>query len=109
MLLLKFFAYAKWHSAHSKHIDSKNYVSSSCLQEVKNSGESLNFQPLKVVVVAYRRWSFNRGSNCKAWVFWIGCRLWGLVVYERRSHMEVELKGGNPCNKSSSPHNELAL
>ena len=103
MLLLKFFAYAKWHSAHSKH------VSSSCLQEVKNSGESLNFQPLKVVVVAYRRWSFNRGSNCKAWVFWIGYHLWGLVAYERWSHMEVELNGENPCNKSSSPHNELAL
>ena len=105
MLLLRFFAYAKWHSAHSKHKDQQmcQVVAYKRLKTVENH------QPLKVVVVAYRRWSFNRGSDCKAWVFWIGCRLWGLVAYERRSHMEVELNGENPCNKSSSPHNELAL
>ena len=40
---------------------------SSCrLQEVKNDRKSLNFQAQKVVGVAYRRWSFTRGSNCKA-------------------------------------------
>ena len=55
---------------------------SSCrLQEVKNDRKSLNFQAQKVVEVAYRRWSFTRGSNCKALttekvlVFWISGRL----------------------------------
>ena len=38
--------------------------------------KSLNFQAQKVVAVAYRRWSFSRGSNCKALtgkvlVFWL--------------------------------------
>ena len=47
-----------------------------------------------MVAVAYRRWSFTRGSNCKALtgeilVFWIGGRLWELVTYEWWSHMEV--------------------
>ena len=50
--------------------------------------ECLNFQSHEVVVVAYRRWSFTRGSNCEALtgkvlVFWIGDRLWGVVAYER--------------------------
>ena len=55
---------------------------SSCrLQEVKNDRKSLNFQAQKVVGVAYRRWSFTRGSNCKALtkkvlVFWISGRLY---------------------------------
>ena len=45
-----------------------------------------------MVAVAYRRWSFTRGSNCKALtgkvlVFWIR----GMVAYERWSHMEVRL------------------
>ena len=54
---------------------------SSCrLQEVKNDRKSLIFQAQKVVEVAYRRWSFTRGSNCKALtekvlVFWISGRL----------------------------------
>ena len=39
-----------------------------------------------MVAVAYRRWSFTRGSNCKALtgkvlVFWIGSRLWEAVAY----------------------------
>ena len=43
-----------------------------------------------MVAVAYRRWSFTRGSNCKALtkkvlVFWIG------GPYRRWSHMEVPL------------------
>ena len=42
----------------------------------------------KVVLVAYRRWSFTRGSSCKALtgkvlVVWIGVRLWEAVSYER--------------------------
>ena len=47
-----------------------------------------------MVAVAYRRWSFTRGSNCKALtgeilVFWIGGRLWELVTYEWWSYLEV--------------------
>ena len=64
--------------------------------EVKNNGRSLNFQPQKVVAVAYRRWLFTRSSTCKAFtrkvlVFWIGGRLREVVAYERWSHMEVRL------------------
>ena len=48
--------------------------------------EIINRQAQKVVVVAYRRWSFTRGSNCKALtgkilVFCIGGRLQELVVH----------------------------
>ena len=50
-----------------------------------------------MVAVAYRSWSFARGSNCKALtgkilVFWIGGRLWEVVAYERWSHMDVRLQ-----------------
>ena len=49
-----------------------------------------------MVAVAYRRWSFTRGSNCKALtgkilVFWIGGNLLEVVAYKRWSHMEVRL------------------
>ena len=49
-----------------------------------------------MVAVAYRRWSFTKGSNCKALtgrilVFRIGGRLWEVVAYERWSHMEVRV------------------
>ena len=49
-----------------------------------------------MVAVAYRRWSFTRGFNCKALagkilVLWIGGRLWETIAYERWSHMEVLL------------------
>ena len=42
--------------------------------------ELINHQAQKVVAVAYRRWSFTRGSNCKALtgkvlVFWISGHL----------------------------------
>ena len=71
-------------------------MSSGRLQEVKNRRKSLNFQAQKVVAVAYRRWSFTRGSNCKVLtgkvlVFWIGGRLWEVVANERWLHMEVRL------------------
>ena len=71
-------------------------MSSGRLQEVKNSRKSLNFQAQKVVAVAYRRWSFTRGSNCKVLtgkvlVFWIGGRLWKVVANEGWLHMEVRL------------------
>ena len=47
----------------------------------------INLQAQKVVAVTYRRWSFTRGSNCKALtvrvlVFWIGGRLWEVVAHE---------------------------
>ena len=45
-----------------------------------------------MVAVAYRRWSFTGGANCKALtrkvlVFWIKVinRLWEVVAYERES------------------------
>ena len=41
-------------------------MSSGNLQEVKNNGRLLNHQPRNAATVAYRRWSFTRGSNCKA-------------------------------------------
>ena len=71
-------------------------MSSGRLQELKNNRKSLNFQAQKVVAVAYRRWSFTRGSNCKALtgkiaVFRIGGRLWEVVAYEKWLHMEVRL------------------
>ena len=49
-----------------------------------------------MVAVAYRRWSFTTGSNCRALtgnvlVFWIGGRLWEVVAYAKWSHMEVRL------------------
>ena len=66
------------------------------LLELKNNGKSLNFQAQKVVEIAYKRWSFTRGSNWKALtgkvlVFWIGGFLWEVVAYESWSHMEVRL------------------
>ena len=65
-------------------------MSSGRLQELKNNRKSLNFQAQKVVAVAYRRWSFTRGSNCKALtVFRIDGRLWEVVAYEKWSHIEV--------------------
>ena len=59
--------------------------SSGRLQEVKNNRKSLTVRPQKVVAVAYRRWSFTRGFNCKALagkilVFWIGARLWETIA-----------------------------
>ena len=59
--------------------------------------ELINHQAQKVVAVAYRRWSFTRGSNCKALtgkvlLVWIGGCLCKVVAYERRLHMEVRLQ-----------------
>ena len=70
-------------------------MSSGRLQELKNNRKSLNFQAQKVVAVAYRRWSFTIGSNCKALtgkilVFRIGGPLWEVVAYEKWSYMEVQ-------------------
>ena len=61
----------------------------------------INSQAQKVVAVAYRRWYFTRGSNCKVLtrkivVFWIGSHLWKVVAYKRWSHMEVRLYSETP-------------
>ena len=58
--------------------------------------ENHSISAQKVVAVAYRRWSFIRGSNCEALtgkiaVYWFGGDLWEVVAYERWSHMEVQL------------------
>ena len=49
-----------------------------------------------MVAVTYRRWSFTRGSNCRALtdknlVFWISGHLWEVVAYKRWLQMEVRL------------------
>ena len=58
--------------------------------------ENHSISAQKVIAVVYRRWSFNRGSNCKALtgkiaVYWFGGHLWEVVSYERWSHKEVQL------------------
>ena len=45
-----------------------------------------NVHAQNVVAVAYRRWLFTRGSNCKSLtgkvlVFWIGGHLWEVVAH----------------------------
>ena len=48
-------------------------------KEVKNNEKSINRQPENVVAVAYKRWSFMRGSNSeKTWCFGYSCR-WSLM------------------------------
>ena len=52
----------------------------------KKQWKMINRQAQKVVTVAYRRWSFTRGSNFKTltWkilVFWIGDHLREVVLY----------------------------
>ena len=59
-------------------------VLSSRLQGVKNNGKSLNFCAQKVVAVAYRSWSFTRGSNFKT--DWGNFGVWEVDAYERWSH-----------------------
>ena len=64
--------------------------------EPQGGKKSFNFRAKKVVAAAYGRWSFTRGSSCKALteevlVFWIGGRLCEVVADERWSHMEVRL------------------
>ena len=91
MFSLMFLVYSTKHSAHSENGDQR-------MRQVVayKQWKIINRQAQKVVVVAYRRWSFARGSNCKALtgkflVFWIGGHLWEVVAYERWSHMEVLL------------------
>ena len=51
----------------------------------------INRQAQKVVAVAYRRWSFTRGSNCSALTGKILVFRIEVVAYGRWSHMEVRL------------------
>ena len=56
----------------------------------------MNQQAQKVVVVAYRRWSFTTGSNCNALtdkilVFWIG----GRIIMGGGRRQEVVAYGGS--------------
>ena len=95
MLSLKFFIYSKYHSAHSVHRDQRmrQVVTYRRLKAMENH---YTFRPKNVVAVTYRRFSFTRGSSCKALsgkvlVFWIGGRLWEVVAYKRWSQMEVRL------------------
>ena len=71
-----------------------------CIKWLLTTGQKqwkiINRQAQKVVMVAYRRWSLTRGSNCKALtgkilVFWIGGCLWKVVSNEKWLHMEVRL------------------
>ena len=68
-------------------------LSSGHLREVKNKGK---FRTLKVVAVAYERWSLTRGSKYsdltwKLLVFWKTGRCEEVVAYERWSKPEVGL------------------
>ena len=74
MLSLMFLVYSTKHSAHSENGDQR-------MRQVVayKQWKIINRQAQKVVAVAYRRWSFTRGSNCKALtgkilVIWIGGR-----------------------------------
>ena len=94
VLLLKFLAFSKQHSAHSEHREQRmrQVVAYKRLKTMEN--HSISAQ--KVISVAYWRWSFIRGSKCKALtgktaVYWFGGHLWEVVAYERWSHMEVQL------------------
>ena len=56
-----------------------------CIKWLREVKKIKNYKAQKVVTVAYRRWSFTRGSNCtastrKRLVFWIGGRLREVVA-----------------------------
>ena len=94
-LSLTFFVYSKYILVARVKIDIRE-CSKWSLTTGQNQWKIINSQAQNVVAVAYRRWSFTRGSKCKALtgkivVFRIGSRLWKVVVYERWSHMEVQL------------------
>ena len=80
---------------HTAKIEIRECVKWS-LTRVYKQWNIINSQAQKVVAVAYRRWSFTRGSNYKDFtgkvcVFWIGGCLWEVVAYKRWSHMKVRL------------------
>ena len=64
MLSLKFLEYCKKQSAYNEQTDQRmrQVVAYKRLKQWK----IINRQAQRVVAVAYRKWSFTRGSNCKA-------------------------------------------
>ena len=83
---------------HTANKEIRECIKWSLTRSLKKCRKIIHRQAQKVVAVAYRRWSFTRGSNFNALtgkilVFWIGGRLWEMVAYgeERWSHMEVRL------------------
>ena len=66
------------HTANREIRESRQVVAYKSLKTMENH----YFKAQKDVAVAYRRWSFTKGSNCHAStgkvlpVFWIGSRLW---------------------------------
>ena len=93
---------------HTANIEIRECVKWS-LTGGENNGKSLTRQAQKVVVVAYGRRSFTRGSSCKALiekvlVVWIGGRLWEVVAYERCSHIEPRLYLDSHSDFISAPH-----
>ena len=81
----------KYHSAHGENRDRRmrEVVPYKRLKTMENKAQ-------KVVSVAYKRWSFTRGSNCNAStrkivLFWIGGHLWKVDGYESWPHMAVRL------------------
>ena len=80
------------------NLEIREYVNCGRLQEVKTNGKSLTVRHKKWSrsLIGGPKWSFTRGSSCKAFtgkilLFWIGGRLWEVIAYERWSHMEVRL------------------
>ena len=100
ILLLKFLAFSKQHSAHSEHREQRmrQVVAYKRLKTMEN--HSISAQ--KVIAVAYWRWSFIRGSKCKALtgkiaVYWFGGHLWevvahgGSTVYRIKFHVTLPI------------------
>ena len=80
MFLLKFFVYSKSQSTHGEH-RSQTMREVIVYTRLKTVDNHKNDSPKKRGMIAYRRWSYTRGSKCKALtgknlVLWIGGRLW---------------------------------
>ena len=82
MLSLKFFIYSKQQSAHSNHSDQR-ICQVVAHKRSKNTRKIVKLSGPKRAAVAYRKWSFTRDSKSltgKVLVFWIGGRLWEVVL-----------------------------
>ena len=66
---------------HATNIEIRQCVMWSLTRSSKQ-WKIINHQPPKMVAIAYRNWSFTRGSNCKV----LNGKNWG--VLDRWSHME---------------------
>ena len=68
---------------HTANIVIREYVKWLLTRGQKTPAKSLNFPAQKVAAVAYRKWSFTRDSKSltrTVLVFWIGGRLWEVVL-----------------------------